>query len=296
VGADASFIGGNVGIGTSTPRAKLHVEGGDLLAGAPGEEWIFHTRSHAGSDFLHITDSVDGAYQFQHGLTLNKLGYVGIGPTSGSHHLEVAGSTRISGRLNVDNDGIPNATMAVRSGLIYPFVVVNSSDEDILTLINGKALGTPNFLQMFGGAKKSSGGTSWEVLSDSRLKQDVGPYELGLNEILQLRTVRFRYSDDTKRGLSSTEAEVGFIAQEVREVIPEAVTEGKDGYLSLSADPIHWAAINAIQELNAKLEAETAALRVDVQIKDAELQDLKRQFAEWKTLMHGLAQANGGAR
>lgn len=53
---------------------------------------------------------------------------------------------------------------------------------------------------------------------------------------------------------------------------------------------------NAFQGLNAKLESETAALRADVQIKDAELQDLKRQFAELKTLVHGLVQANGGAR
>jgi hypothetical protein len=44
----------------------------------------------------------------------------------------------------------------------------------------------------------------------------------------------------------------------VREVIPDAVTEGKDGYLSFKADPIHWAAINAVQELNAKLEEQRA--------------------------------------
>ena len=76
--------------------------------------------------------------------------------------------------------------------------------------------------------------------------------------------MRFRYRDDLKLGLTSTQEEVGFIAQEVREVIPDAVTEGKDGYLMLKADPIHWAAINAIQELNAKLEeqrAENAGLK-----------------------------------
>jgi trimeric autotransporter adhesin len=54
--------------------------------------------------------------------------------------------------------------------------------------------------------------------------------------------------------------EVGFIAQEVREVIPDAVSEGKDGYLTLKADPIHWAAINAIRELNAKLEDKDARI------------------------------------
>ena len=109
-----------------------------------------------------------------------------------------------------------------------------------------------------GNEYKSSGGTSWGTLSDRRLKQDLRAFEPGLNEVLQLRPVRFRYRDDSKRGLTSTHEEVGFIAQEVREVIPDAVTEGQDGYLSLKADPIHWAAINAIQELNTKLEEQRA--------------------------------------
>lgn len=83
---------GNVGLGTGTPRAKLHLAGGDILAGAPGAEWIFHTRSQAGSDFLHITDSENGAPQFQRGLTLQKGGNVGIGTTSPGTRLTVAGN------------------------------------------------------------------------------------------------------------------------------------------------------------------------------------------------------------
>ena len=49
-----------------------------------------------------------------------------------------------------------------------------------------------------------------------RLKQDVCPYEPGLNELLQLRPVLFLYRDDAKRGLTSDHEEVGFIAQEIR--------------------------------------------------------------------------------
>lgn len=67
---------GLVGVGTSTPGAKLHVSNGDLLAGAPGEEWIFHTRSSFGGDFLHITDRDAGVPQFQRGLQLDRNGNV----------------------------------------------------------------------------------------------------------------------------------------------------------------------------------------------------------------------------
>jgi hypothetical protein len=87
-GSNTVYNGGSVGIGTASPQAKLHVSGGDILAGAPGQEWIFHTRSFAGSDFLHITDSDDGVYQFQRGLVINQSGNVGIGitaPIAGLH-------------------------------------------------------------------------------------------------------------------------------------------------------------------------------------------------------------------
>ena len=45
----------------------------------------------------------------------------------------------------------------------------------------------------------------------------------------------------------------GMIAQEVQKVIPDAIHVGKSGYLELNADPIHWAVVNAIQELYSKL-------------------------------------------
>jgi hypothetical protein len=293
-GTDASFIGGNVGIGTSSPRAKLHVEGGDLLAGAPGEEWLFHTRSVRGGDFLHITDMDNGELNFEGGLVVHENGNVGIGTTAPASRLEVEGNTRINGRLSINGPAYSVNTLVVRArpGETRPFWIGDASEQGIFMIDSG----TPNSLIMVGHASKTEGGTSWLVFSDRRLKQDVQAYEPGLNEVLRLRPVRFRYRDDAKRSLTSAQEEVGFIAQEVREVIPEAVTEGKDGYLSLSADPIHWAAINAIQELNARLEAETAALGSAMQVKDAELQDLKRQLAELTTLVHGLAPANGGAR
>ena len=127
-----------------------------------------------------------------------------------------------------------------------------------------------------GNAYKNLGGTSWGTWSDRRLKQDIHAYEMGLDEVVRLRPVRFRYRDDPKRHLTSAEENVGFIAQEVREVIPDAVAEDKDGYLTLKADPIHWAAINAIQELNQKISEQQATLEK----KDSEIQELRQAVAE----------------
>jgi hypothetical protein len=45
---------------------------------------------------------------------------------------------------------------------------------------------------------------------------------------------------------------VGFAAQEVQKVIPEAVQENSNGYLTVNNDPIILAMFNAIKELKAE--------------------------------------------
>jgi len=84
----------NVGIGTPSPQAKLHVLNGDILSGPAGQEWIFHTRSSFGGDFLHITDSDNGVHQFQRGLVIHQSGNVGIGTSAPVAKLHVNGTTR----------------------------------------------------------------------------------------------------------------------------------------------------------------------------------------------------------
>ena len=54
----------------------------------------------------------------------------------------------------------------------------------------------------------------------------------------------------------------GFIAREVRKVIPGAVKERADGYLELNVDPIHWATVNAVKELAGEKGSELAALKL----------------------------------
>jgi len=91
--------GGSVGVGTTAPAAKFHVVGGDLMAGAAGQEWLFHTRSSFNGDFLQITDYDNGAPQFQRGLVVHPLGRIGINTTAPAAALHVVGSARIDGTI-----------------------------------------------------------------------------------------------------------------------------------------------------------------------------------------------------
>ncbi|MNL40632.1 hypothetical protein D3C87_1629950 [compost metagenome] len=78
----------------------------------------------------------------------------------------------------------------------------------------------------------------------------------------------------------------GFIAQEVQKVIPDAVHTRKDGYLELNADPIHWAMVNAVQELYgmckpvAALEQENLKLKSRVEKLEADNELMKTSLCQ----------------
>jgi hypothetical protein len=53
----------------------------------------------------------------------------------------------------------------------------------------------------------------------------------------------------------ATQAEhIGFGAQAVLKVIPEAVTTNENGYLQVNNDPILWSMLNAIKEQQKEIE------------------------------------------
>nr|WP_295901383.1 tail fiber domain-containing protein [uncultured Bdellovibrio sp.] len=149
---------------------------------------------------------------------------------------------------------------------------------------NGKVgIGTtsPNYnLHVIGNAGLSTG-TSWTNASDVRLKDIQGDYEYGLKEVLQLHTVRYNYKKGNPLGLPSDYSKTGFIAQEVQKVIPDAVTVREDGYLELNVDPIHWAVVNAVQDLNkeiTRLNTENQELRQRLDQQEKELVAIKAKL------------------
>ena len=83
--------------------------------------------------------------------------------------------------------------------------------------------------------------------SDINRKKDFELSEIGLNAILGLKPTLFRMKEE-----NDTNKHLGFIAQQVKEFIPQAYVEEKD-FIGLSDRPIIAALVKAIQELNDKL-------------------------------------------
>jgi hypothetical protein len=225
-------------------------------------------------------------------LTISADGKVGIGTTTPptAYKLQVYGDTQMIGSLAINIGSASYTALRVQAAVEddRALEVFNTGGSPLFELVPATVT-LPNQLRMWGDAFKNSGGTSWGTFSDQRLKKDIRTFEPGLDEIMKLRPVRFRYRDDVKPGLTSDHEEVGFVAQEVRQVMPEAVAEDPDGYLTLKADPIHWAGIHAIQELNAKLEKERAE-NIRTQSENAELRKRLEKLERW------MEQKNGGAR
>lgn len=126
-----------------------------------------------------------------------------------------------------------------------------SSLTPVMTFTGGNVgIGTQSPTDKFvvnGTASKPGGGT-WAVFSDERLKSVRGKYNSGLKAVMRLQPLRYEYKPDNAMGIRSEGEHIGFAAQAVQEVIPEAVTTNSDGFLMVNNDPIIWTMLNAIKE------------------------------------------------
>lgn len=115
-------------------------------------------------------------------------------------------------------------------------------------------------LSVNGTASKTNGG-SWANFSDERLKNINGRFTSGLESVMQLEPIRYELRTDNELGLKADGEQVGFSAQAVERVLPEAVIKNDKGYLLVNNDPILWAMLNAIKEQQAQLEAQQKRIR-----------------------------------
>jgi hypothetical protein len=90
-------------------------------------------------------------------------------------------------------------------------------------------------------------------VSDISVKQNITTIGYGLNEILKMNPVWFDFIDEYKNYGEGRQN--GNIAQEMQEIIPEAVfTTPSTGKMGINYDQMHAVYIKAIQELEARIK------------------------------------------
>lgn len=114
----------------------------------------------------------------------------------------------------------------------------------------GSSGGGGGILGMLGSAGIGALGTmgAAAIMSDKRLKKNIKPVHTGMHVIKKLRPVTFtwKYTDSE---------DVGLIAQEVEQVLPEAVTENSNGTKMLQPLTLIGILIKAVQELKEEIDS-----------------------------------------
>jgi hypothetical protein len=235
---------GNVGIGTSTPSDKINVVTSSVNSGV--------TVSGSTDPQYYLSSSGGNTARFKINDTSSM---VQIGSWS---NITTGFYTNGSERARIDSVGrfMVGTTTASSSFITIP----STAAYDGMNVI-GDATGLRGLLTfrnpngVVGTITASSSTTTYNTSSDYRLKYDVQPMASGLATISALKPVTYKWKADDGVG-------EGFIAHELQEVIPLAVTGEKDAVdaegnikaqgVDYSKIVVHLVA--AIQELKAEVE------------------------------------------
>jgi hypothetical protein len=299
IGNAGIFMGGNVGIGTVTPGYLLDVigaGGATIQVNNNGRYW-----SNSASGGMWLSDLSDcfvgniSAAQF--GFWTNSVGfsalnitkatgYVGIGLPVPVAHLDIYDGS--AGVVTVYRGRNNSATGTITQIGSVEYFEDQSSTIDFTGgsnfSINLNAAAAYN-LQLANNSAAKPLSNVWTVTSDARLKEDVTPFKDGLRTLKEIRPVYFKYNG--KAGMPK-EYGVGVIAQEIKEVAPYTVgtweylpggtpidenTHSKiEQYYSVDNGALTYVTINAVKELDEKLEKVTAAYAT---VSDFGVQEMK---------------------
>jgi len=98
--------------------------------------------------------------------------------------------------------------------------------------------------------------------SDGRLKEGIHTLENALECVESLRGVRYNWNDSTNAGRRLfNQEQIGLVAQEVQDVVPQAVHELSDGYLAVDYARLVPLLIEGMKEQQRQIEELRAELR-----------------------------------
>jgi len=213
--SDIYYSTGNVGIGTSTaPTARLSATGTTTgFAGA-----LINVRAMQNDGTTLGTPIVLAGHRYL-GSQDNNSGVIDVPSSTGRMAMSVNGTVMMA--YNTTQMGIGANSFG---DLFHRLAVIALNDLGI-EVNCGSATATPMTFRSGGGNRgtitTTSGGTAYNTTSDYRLKENVQAMQNALTTVSALKPVTYKWKADNSNGQ-------GFIAHELAEVCPQAVTGQKD--------------------------------------------------------------------
>jgi len=245
----------NVGIGTSSPSTQLHMTGSTFrIANDASNIQFYNTANSVRSGYIQFLPS--GSTQIN--VEVNQAL---LFATNNAERMRITSNGDLLLATTSGNFSSGNGVILAAAGR---FLGTCTNDATIA----GSRLGTDGNVaawykstSLVGSISVTASATAYNTSSDYRLKENIAPMTGALNKVAQLKPVTYTWK-------STGEAGQGFIAHELAEIVPDAVTGEKDA-VDAEGKPIHQGVDTsflvatltaAIQELNEKVDAQAVRI------------------------------------
>jgi len=152
-----------------------------------------------------------------------------------------------------------NAALDTASSTLYPVMVLGTG--------GGGTNGVPKVASStrifsYNASTGVLSAVDFSATSDGRLKEITGAIDNPLDKVSSINGVTYKWNELALKELQFTDSapQIGLIAQNVLEVVPESVHKNETGYFSVSYGKLVPLLIEAIKELNDKVKALEARL------------------------------------
>ena len=272
-GALSADSSGNVGIGTTSPGAKLEVKGASATAG--------QLSIHDGTGDTTVSGVTAASLLFQaRDSSVRTIAEIdAVNTTTNGTGAAMVFQTRISDtlaeRARIDSSGnllvgktsssLSNVGIELKpSGYLACSLSGSTSATDTLNVYSTGISGYRFYVNMAGTVFATS--TTITAISDQRLKENIQDIDVGLDKVMALKPRKFDWKEGKGKNVKGDR---GWIAQEFEQVFPDLIDEWKDPapegeepYKSVRADliPVLVKAIQEQQQMIETLQAKVAAL------------------------------------
>ena len=246
---------GNLGIGTSSPASRLHVNGVTRISGvSAGSTALFIPAGDIVGDVSSGSMAIGNLGDSSSETRITTRGFTTFrtGATDGTNGTERA---RIDSSGNLLVGRTANVSAGARIATTYNANAGNwGMGIQASVQENGTAIGFVNTSgTTVGTIAQGISSTAYNTSSDYRLKHDIQPMTGALAKVALLKPCTYKWNADDSE-------DEGFIAHELQEVCPSAVTgekdavdaEGNPQYQGIDTSFLVATLTAAIQELHAQ--------------------------------------------